>query len=89
MQVSAVFEPCLDNCPDPLTGLVMQPGSPETLIFVDQAEKYDLSWYRSNYVYEESAGGGVPVYVIDTGVKIDHPVPWPSEVLSRHQGIIG
>lgn len=32
------------------------------------------------YYFDESAGDGVPVYVVDTGVNTEHPVgypPWP------------
>ena len=58
----------------------MQPNSPDTLVFVDQfgtgpsAPSNPLSWYESNYVFDDSAGSGIPVYMIDSGVAQAHPV---------------
>lgn len=29
------------------------------------------------YVFDNSSGVDVPVYIVDTGANLDHPVRWP------------
>lgn len=70
----SVFTPCSDECVDPTTELVMEPNSPDSRVFVDQAPGNPMTWYRGHYIYDDSAGDGVEVYVIDTGANLTNPV---------------
>lgn len=37
-------------------------------------KKQDLGWYQHNYIYDDTGGRGVDVYIVDTGAKLDHAV---------------
>ncbi|KAK7408694.1 hypothetical protein QQX98_009108 [Neonectria punicea] len=70
--VATVYQPCSDACFDPSTDLVQQPNSPDDLVLVSQFKDQPLSWYRSNYIYEESGGRDVEVYIVDTGANLNN-----------------
>ena len=54
--------------------LAYQNGAPEGLVRVGQAPGKPIKSYKSNYVYEDVAGEGVEVYVLDSGAELDHKV---------------
>lgn len=54
--------------PDDISRVVVQEGAPWGASRVSQRKVYSLE----SYVYPESAGAGVTVYVLDTGVESEH-----------------
>jgi hypothetical protein len=53
---------------------VRQTGSAPEMVFISAAPGTDLGYYGGNYVYEQSAGEGQVVYVVDSGANMDHIV---------------
>lgn len=53
---------------------VEQAGAIQALVRLSQRDKAD----SAPYVYDDSAGEGTCVYVVDTGIDTDHPVSKPS-----------
>ncbi|KAI2620878.1 peptidase S8/S53 domain-containing protein [Hypomontagnella submonticulosa] len=79
--VSSVSRECDDDCYDPSTELVRQPDSSDDIVMIGQfgaldeqsnLKKQDLGWYQHNYIYDDTGGRGVDVYIVDTGAKLDH-----------------
>ncbi len=65
---------CNKDCYDPTTALVRQNLAADEMVFISQEEKHDLAWYSHNYIYDDTAGEDIEVYVIDTGANLAHNV---------------
>ncbi|KAI0378558.1 peptidase S8/S53 domain-containing protein [Hypomontagnella monticulosa] len=79
--VAAVHRDCDDDCYDPSIELVRQPDSSDDMVMIGQfgafdeqnnLRKQEFDWYQHNYVYDESGGRGVDVYIVDTGANLDN-----------------
>ena len=67
-------ERCDKDCYDPTTDLVRQNLATDEMVFISQMRNHDLAWYNHNYIYDDTAGKDIEVYIIDTGANIAHNV---------------
>lgn len=44
------------------------------MVFLGQDPNQNLGAYTNNYVYDNSAGAGTTVYILDTGANMYNPV---------------
>ncbi len=65
---------CGKDCYDPSTALVRQNLATDEMVFISQMENHDLAWYNHNYIYDDTAGQDIEVYIVDTGANKAHTV---------------
>jgi hypothetical protein len=65
------FTPTLTTGPGSLTDLFQQVGSPKNLKMVSD---YTLGHDPPEYTFDSSLGGGVFIYILDTGINANHMV---------------
>lgn len=65
---------CNTDCYDPTTALVRQNLATDEMVFISQQANHDLAWYNHNYIYDDTAGEDIEVYIIDTGANLAHTV---------------
>ncbi|KAH9908446.1 peptidase S8/S53 domain-containing protein [Xylariomycetidae sp. FL2044] len=79
--VATVYQPCVKSCYDPTTALIRQKDTSDDMVMIGQFGAKNeqgniisqpLSWYQKNYVYDESAGKDVDVYIVDSGANLNH-----------------
>lgn len=74
LQVASVTAECTTNCPDPTQTIKRQPNAAPEMVFISQQSGVSVSTYKGNYLYDDSAGQGVNVYILDTGAYTNLPV---------------
>lgn len=74
LQVAYITAECLTGCPDPTDTIIRQPNAASEMGFVSQQHGVSLETYTGNYLYDDSAGQGVNVYIVDTGAYTNLPV---------------
>ncbi|KAF2006792.1 subtilisin-like protein [Amniculicola lignicola CBS 123094] len=61
---------CKGKCFDPTTALMVQKGAEDSVVYWNQKRDSDIANYNGDYYFEEAAGEGVTVYVIDEGAEL-------------------
>lgn len=51
----------------------MRANAPDEMVFLSQYPDKSLSWYQHNYVYDDSAGEDIDVYIVNRGADLDRP----------------
>ena len=71
-----MYEQCTSACFDPTTALNFQANARWQLQYVSQAPGTARSMEdeQGPYVFDDSAGQGTQVFIVDTGANLNNPV---------------
>lgn len=74
LQVAYVTAECSSDCPDPTATINRQLNAAPEMVFISQQSGVSLATYQGNYLYDDSAGQGINVYIVDSGAYTNLPV---------------
>jgi hypothetical protein len=73
-KVAAINPSCAFGCFDPTIKLVRQAPAADEMILISQESGHTLANYWHSYIYDDSAGENIEVYLVDTRANLANPV---------------